>query len=528
MDAKTPASRKEVQERRKEHIQHIRRERAQYYATRAKSTKDSTILSIIIDGMDQSKTDPPEFKQSAKSDDKLTKLKCHVTGVLIHGRERKAFAFVVDETIPSDTNLNLLCLIKAFDHLGWDQLPDDLYIQMDNTGKDNKNYDILAFLTLLVKCQKLKNVYWNFLPVGHTHEDIDQMFSCFSRCLMGRSFGGIDEIMKIIEEAYTPKPFVIKITECPGVVGWLKPLSYKFRNGQTKLVGISNAHAFWIHKAANGDVEASYKIWRAEDKWLPTQPFTLMEADEKVPEGTPWLVAPRLVEVDALITSMESVKQRLQPDDYAKSLDHLNTIKDRQAAMCPVCRVIRETEGENARNHKDSKHTAAEKAGKRKEAQQELREHQATEACNTRKTVPVNEWPLVEQNQLMAPAPAVEPEPVVPDDLDGEGQNFETLWEAKTDATPAMYQGPQPKQTKTTAAVVGDIIITEQESPVYFWVGKIIEIVQSSPTYKVCFQLCLYVLLPFVSYNFCYSWDVRNGIFQNLVLSKKPFLRSQE
>eukprot|EP00966_Prymnesium_polylepis_P077765 1801846-Prymnesium_polylepis.1 len=38
----------------------------------------------------------------------------------------------------------------------------------------------MAFLSLLVGWKVFENVHVNFLPVGHTHEDIDQMLSRFA------------------------------------------------------------------------------------------------------------------------------------------------------------------------------------------------------------------------------------------------------------------------------------------------------------------------------------------------------------
>ena len=86
-----------------------------------------------------------------------------------------------------------------------DSLPPVLYIQMDNTCRDNKNKYTLTFLALLVELGIFRKVNlwllsllcWYYcallqvklgcLPVGHTHEDIDQTFSCISRHLKHRN-----------------------------------------------------------------------------------------------------------------------------------------------------------------------------------------------------------------------------------------------------------------------------------------------------------------------------------------------------
>ena len=42
---------------------------------------------------------------------------------------------------------------------------------------ENKNRFVFAFLKSLIDCGMFEHIYLNFLPVGHTHCDIDQLFS---------------------------------------------------------------------------------------------------------------------------------------------------------------------------------------------------------------------------------------------------------------------------------------------------------------------------------------------------------------
>ena len=46
----------------------------------------------------------------------------------------------------------------------------------------------------------------SFLVVGHTHEDIDQMFSCFSRHLSKKDARTLPELLGEMQKAYTPQP----------------------------------------------------------------------------------------------------------------------------------------------------------------------------------------------------------------------------------------------------------------------------------------------------------------------------------
>ena len=57
------------------------------------------------------------------------------------------------------------------------RLPKHLLIQLNNLGKDNKNSSVFAFFSELVAQGVFVTVEASFLMVGHTHEDVDAMFS---------------------------------------------------------------------------------------------------------------------------------------------------------------------------------------------------------------------------------------------------------------------------------------------------------------------------------------------------------------
>ena len=51
--------------------------------------------------------------------------------------------------------------------------------------RENKNRYLFAYLKSLVDCGIFEHIYLNFLPVGHTHCDIDQLFSRVATFLKG-------------------------------------------------------------------------------------------------------------------------------------------------------------------------------------------------------------------------------------------------------------------------------------------------------------------------------------------------------
>ena len=141
----------------------FRRERKKYHHHRdkARSTPDKA-MCIIIDGMDQAKTNLPNTKLVAKSTSGLWRLRTHVTGILVHTRApygKLAFAYVDLLQYPHSSNLTLTLLLKTLVACSKCQnVPENLYIQMDNTSRENKNRYVLAFCALLVSLKIFKKV----------------------------------------------------------------------------------------------------------------------------------------------------------------------------------------------------------------------------------------------------------------------------------------------------------------------------------------------------------------------------------
>ena len=90
-----------------------------------------------------------------------------------------------------DSNLTITLLIRVvIDYAKSHLLPETIYIQMDNTSHENKNKYVLSFCVRAPNLQKgiLNSTKFstvvhatclpiqaqvNFLPIGHTHEDVD-------------------------------------------------------------------------------------------------------------------------------------------------------------------------------------------------------------------------------------------------------------------------------------------------------------------------------------------------------------------
>ena len=83
-------------------------EQKKYDSHREKSrSSPENYIPIIIDGMDQAKTNLPNAKLIAKSTSALWRLRTHVTGILLHTKApcgKLAYAFVDLLQYPHDSN----------------------------------------------------------------------------------------------------------------------------------------------------------------------------------------------------------------------------------------------------------------------------------------------------------------------------------------------------------------------------------------------------------------------------------------
>lgn len=74
---------------------------------------------------------------------------------------------------PHDTNLTLNCMFLALCDLATDhKLTPTIYVQLDNTCRENKNKYFMGCMAVLVARGLVKEVIMSFLMVGHTHEGI--------------------------------------------------------------------------------------------------------------------------------------------------------------------------------------------------------------------------------------------------------------------------------------------------------------------------------------------------------------------
>ena len=113
---------------------------------------------------------------------------------------------------------------------GAKQLPPILTLQLDNACADNKNRWVFAYCSMLVYKRIFREVYINFLIVGHTHEAIDALFGRWSTRLKTRDYPTVPLLMKSFMDCETEPVIPHLIEEVPDFKSFVE--GYLGRGGQ--------------------------------------------------------------------------------------------------------------------------------------------------------------------------------------------------------------------------------------------------------------------------------------------------------
>jgi hypothetical protein len=135
LKAKTHAERENLKQLRLQHVEKQRQERINYYSHReAAIACPDHVLSIIMDGMDQSKTSVPLY--SRRTSDRAMGFR--LVGVKVHGIGN--YVYLVDSTVKGGANLMTEILrLTLLDLEKQNKLPTlnpILYLQLDNCSEN--------------------------------------------------------------------------------------------------------------------------------------------------------------------------------------------------------------------------------------------------------------------------------------------------------------------------------------------------------------------------------------------------------
>lgn len=207
-----------VMEQKRAHNSFVQRERQEY--TRKKELailRPADFLSVVIDGADQKAYSLPHFITSVK-DQRGHGLKIHLIGVLQHLSPNQLRLFTMSDEHETGSNHVVEVLHRLINELAsMGKMPKTLFIQLDNCVRENKNHFFLAYVDSLIHWKILDHVEVSFLPVGHTHSDVDQAFSSTSDMLRHNDAITISDIHDLLSKCYNSHT---RVTSLSSVINW--------------------------------------------------------------------------------------------------------------------------------------------------------------------------------------------------------------------------------------------------------------------------------------------------------------------
>jgi hypothetical protein len=260
----------------------------------------SECITIIHDKMDHAKTASPVFSHKTKQLDGLMKLPVAATGMLAHGHGDVRYAHYGLDIFAHDANYTVGLFAKLLRNLerppksssrclfngsrssplfeavlsGAEMceaalppltgtpcaaipLPPILNVQIDNAAGENKNRFVFYFWSLLVVKGIFREVYVNFMLVGHTHDDIDALFGRWSMLLKKDSFPTIPLLMKSFMEVESIPTIPHLIEEVPDFKGLIAGC---IAQGDEALEGHTKAQQFKFYVDSIGCPVMKYRI----------------------------------------------------------------------------------------------------------------------------------------------------------------------------------------------------------------------------------------------------------------------------
>ena len=100
--------------------------------------------------MDQKKTYLPYFQRMLKDIGDECLVQIHLVGCLLYSKEIKPHVYFTYPNIHNDPNITVTVMQRVLQ--SWPGiLPPVLYMQLDNTTRENKNSTVFGYLSMLVE-----------------------------------------------------------------------------------------------------------------------------------------------------------------------------------------------------------------------------------------------------------------------------------------------------------------------------------------------------------------------------------------
>lgn len=237
------------------HLRQIKEERKYLTELVTQSTRDPCSYHFLqVDGMDQMKTYLPQPPSNTKSNEHLYSLPTHVVGVyMAPNMPYNGMAYITTKAVLADSQLTCAIIHRTIVRLataiagnvnGQRRWAKKLSLSLDNSGRDNKNFNLFHYLGLLVALNVYEEVEVFFLRPGHTHERVDQMFSRISTQLNTSTDGvmTMSELKTLIYGSYKSTSGGVEVEELSKVAA----MDEFFLSHESAFPGFSTTYTYII------------------------------------------------------------------------------------------------------------------------------------------------------------------------------------------------------------------------------------------------------------------------------------------
>jgi hypothetical protein len=156
---------------------------------------------------------------------------------------------------------------------------------MDNCWRENKNKYVFGYASYLVQQKVFKNVIISYFQVGHTHNDVDQLFSKISHHLRSTNAITLEELHQCVKESTSSSVTldcnyienVPNISKMMDEDGWLNPIC-----------GHTDPRVFQFEETQSGEVGIMFKRNMRDSEFCNVDgAFVLLKQGHNISHNTP-------------------------------------------------------------------------------------------------------------------------------------------------------------------------------------------------------------------------------------------------
>jgi hypothetical protein len=228
---------------------------------------------------------------------------------------------------------------------------------MDNCARENKNTALSAYLAWLVERGVFANIQISYLPVGHTHNECDQLASRLAVGVRYASLPTLPDFLEVLRGCVHPSPNVEVLNSVADTIGMLNPqrqprwtgskvyffsgimaLESVLQDGEAPLEGVAKRHTTTLHfllTLGPNSAGTLVPVFKTKIRYDTPHWSEVFFPFKHVPSGLSAknippmrrkpLPAARMKELEA---NLEACSYRISPSEQAANQTELEQLKD--------------------------------------------------------------------------------------------------------------------------------------------------------------------------------------------------------